>query len=303
MSPLVAIVGPTATGKSSLALELCQALNGEIISADSRQVYRYMDIGTAKPTKEEQTLVPHHLIDVVNPDEHFSLALYQSKALEVIEAIRRREKTALLVGGSGLYVWALLEGWRIPTVPPNHALRQKLEARAKSEGGEALYKKLKEIDPVAAERIDPKNIRRVIRALEVSLQGTLFSQLQVKKPFVDSVIIGLTTDRDNLYRRIDTRVDNMVKKGLVAEVEGLMARGYGFALPSMSGLGYKQIGMYLQGKVDPLTAVQQIKFDTHSFARHQYNWFRLKDKRINWFELGEGSNQNIHRFVQRFVVN
>ena len=303
MSPLVAIVGPTATGKSSLALELCQALNGEIISADSRQVYRYMDIGTAKPTKEEQTLVPHHLIDVVNPDEHFSLPLYQSKALEAIEAIRHREKTAFLVGGSGLYVWALLEGWRIPPVPPDSALRQELEARARAEGGDKLYNELKQTDAAAAERIDPRNVRRVIRALEVSRQGPPFSELQVKKSFVDSVVIGLTTDRDTLYQKIDARVDNMIKTGLLAEVESLVARGYGFDMPSMSGLGYKQIGMYLQGKIDLPTAIQQIKFDTHGFARHQYNWFRLKDKRINWFELEEGSNQTIHRFVQRFVVN
>jgi tRNA dimethylallyltransferase len=302
MSPLVAIVGPTAAGKSSLALELCQNLNGEIISADSRQVYCYMDIGTAKPSKEEQAIVPHHLIDVVNPDEDFSLALYQSKALEAINDIQRRKKTAFLVGGSGLYVWALLEGWRIPPVPPDITLRRELEARAKIEGGEKLYNELKETDPAAAERIDPRNVRRVIRALEVSLRGTPFSQLQVKHPFVDYVIIGLTTDRANLYRRIDDRVDNMIKRGLVAEVEHLVARGYGFDLPSMSGLGYKQIGLYLQGKTDLPTAIQQIKFDTHSFARHQYNWFRLKDKRINWFEAGIDTNQAIHRFVQRFVV-
>ncbi len=302
MSPLVAIVGPTATGKSSLALELCQTLNGEIISADSRQVYRYMDIGTAKPTEEERALAPHQLIDVVDPDEDFSLALYQSKALETIDDIQRRKKTAFLVGGSGLYVWALLEGWRIPQVPPDPNLRRELEARAKVEGGEKLYSELKETDPAAAERIDPRNVRRVIRALEVSLQGTPFSQLQVKQPFIDSVIIGLTTDRANLYRRIDARVDSMIEKGLVAEVESLVARGYGFDLPSMSGLGYKQIGLYLQGKTDLPAAIQQIKFDTHSFARHQYNWFRLKDKRINWFELGKDSNQAIHRFVQRFVV-
>jgi tRNA dimethylallyltransferase len=303
MSPLVAIVGPTATGKSSLALELCQTFNGEIISADSRQVYRYMDIGTAKPSKEEQAFVPHHLIDVVNPDEHFSLPLYQSKALEAVEVIRQREKTPFLVGGSGLYVWALLEGWRIPPVPPDSALRQELEARARVEGGDKLYNELKQTDAAAAERIDPRNVRRVIRALEVSRQGTPFSELQGKKPFVDSVVIGLTTDRADLYLSIDARVDNMVKKGLVAEVESLMARGYGFDLPSMSGLGYKQIGMHLQGKIDLPTAIQQIKFDTHSFARHQYNWFRLKDKRINWFEIGKDTNQAINRFVQRFVVN
>jgi tRNA dimethylallyltransferase len=302
MSLLVAIVGPTATGKSSLALELCQVCHGEIINADSRQVYRYMDIGTAKPTGEEQALVPHHLIDVVDPDEDFSLALYQSKALEAIEDIKRRGKTPFLVGGSGLYIWALLEGWRIPPVPPDIALRQELEARAKTEGGEALYNKLKEIDPVAAERIDPRNVRRVIRALEVSQQGKLFSELQVKKPFVDSVIIGLTTDRVTLYQRIDSRVDSMIEKGLVAEVEGLVARGYSFDLPSMSGLGYKQIGKFLRGEIDLPAAVRQIKFDTHGFARHQYNWFRLKDKRINWFELGKNTNQAVHRFIEEFVV-
>jgi tRNA dimethylallyltransferase len=303
MSPLVAIVGPTATGKSSLALELCQALNGEIISADSRQVYRYMDIGTAKPTEEERALVSHHLIDVADPDDDFSLALYQSKALETIDDIQRRGKLAFLVGGSGLYAWALLEGWRIPEVPPDPTLRRQLEARAKVEGGEKLYKELKETDPAAAERIDPKNVRRVIRALEVGLQGTPFSQLQVKQPFVDSVIIGLTTDRADLYRRIDDRVDSMIERGLVAEVQSLVARGYGLDLPSMSGLGYKQIGLYLQGKIDLPTAIQQIKFDTHSFARHQYNWFRLKDKRINWFEAEEGTTKAVYRFIQRFVVN
>jgi len=303
MSPLLAIVGPTAAGKSSLALDLCQAFNGEIISADSRQVYRYMDIGTAKPTKEEQALVSHHLIDVVNPDEGFSLALYQSMALEAIKAIQRRKKRAFLVGGSGLYVWALLEGWRIPAVPPDPALRRELEARAKIEGSEKLYNELKQTDPAAAERIDPRNVRRVIRALEVNLQGTSFSGLQVKHPFIDSIIIGLTANRVDLYRRIDDRVDNMTKRGLVAEVESLVARGYGFDLPSMSGLGYRQIGLYLQSKTDLPTAIQQIKFDTHSFARHQYNWFRLKDKRINWFELGKDTNQAINRFVQRFVVN
>jgi tRNA dimethylallyltransferase len=302
MNPLVAIVGPTATGKSSLALELSQTLNGEIISADSRQVYRYMDIGTAKPTAEEQALVPHHLIDVVNPDDDFSLALYQSNALEAINDIQHRGKTAFLVGGSGLYVWALLEGWRVPQVPPDLTLRRELEARARVEGGEKLYDELKETDPAAAERIDPRNVRRVIRALEVGLQGTPFSQLQVKHPFIDSIIIGLTTDRADLYRRIDARVDSMIKRGLVAEVQSLVDRGYRFDLPSMSGLGYKQIGLYLQEKIDLPAAIQQIKFDTHSFARHQYNWFRLKDKRINWFKAGKDTNQTIHRFVQRFVV-
>jgi tRNA dimethylallyltransferase len=303
MNPLVAIVGPTAAGKSNLALELCRTLNGEIISADSRQVYRYMDIGTAKPTKEEQAAVPHHLIDVVDPDEDFSLAMYQRRALEAVQSIQRWGKTAFLVGGSGLYVWALLEGWRIPSVPPDYDLRRELEAKVRDGGGEALYEKLKEIDPAAAERIDPRNVRRVIRALEVCRQGTQFSELQVKKPFVDSVIIGLTTGRDDLYERIDTRVNSMIEQGLVQEVESLVARGYELDLPSMSGLGYREIGLYLQGKTDLATAIQQMKFDTHSFARHQYNWFRLKDKRINWFEAGESTPEAVYRFVQLFVLN
>lgn len=303
MSSLVAIVGPTAIGKSSLALELGRTFGGEIINADSRQVYRYMDIGTAKPTPEERAVVPHHLIDVVNPDQDFSLALYQSKARKMIDDIQRRRKPALLVGGSGLYVWAILEGWRIPAVPPDHVMRQELEARAQSEGVQALYEELKQLDPDAAERIDPRNIRRLIRAIEVSRQGKPFSRLQGKEPFVNSLIIGLTTDRTDLYQRIDTRVDSMMEKGLLTEVEGLVTKGYGFDLPSMSGLGYKQLGMFLQGEMDLPTAIQQIKGNTHRFARHQYNWFRLQDERIHWFDIRKEIKQAVQDLIERFSAN
>lgn len=303
MSSLVAIVGPTAIGKSSLALELGRTFGGEIINADSRQVYRYMDIGTAKPTPEERVVVPHHLIDVVNPDQDFSLALYQSKARKMIDDIQRRRKPALLVGGSGLYVWAILEGWRIPAVPPDHVMRQELEARAQSEGVQALYEELKQLDPDAAERIDPRNIRRLIRAIEVSRQGKPFSRLQGKEPFVNSLIIGLTTDRTDLYQRIDTRVDSMMEKGLLTEVEGLVTKGYGFDLPSMSGLGYKQLGMFLQGEMDLPTAIQQIKGNTHRFARHQYNWFRLQDERIHWFDIRKEIKQAVQDLIERFSAN
>lgn len=303
MSSLVAIVGPTAIGKSSLALELGRTFGGEIINADSRQVYRYMDIGTAKPTLEERAVVPHHLIDVVNPDQDFSLALYQSKVRKMIDDIQRRRKPALLVGGSGLYVWAILEGWRIPAVPPDHVMRQELEARAQSEGVEALYEELKQLDPDAAERIDPRNIRRLIRAIEVSRQGKPFSRLQGKEPFVNSLVIGLTTDRTDLYQRIDARVDSMMEKGLLTEVEGLITKGYGFDLPSMSGLGYKQIGMFLQGEIDLPTAIQQIKGNTHRFARHQYNWFRLQDERIHWFDIRKEIKQAVQDLIERFSAN
>jgi tRNA dimethylallyltransferase len=303
MSSLVAIVGPTAIGKSSLALELGRTFGGEIINADSRQVYRYMDIGTAKPTLEERAVVPHHLIDVVNPDQDFSLALYQSKVHKMIDDIQRRRKPPLLVGGSGLYVWAILEGWRIPAVPPDHVMRQELEAMAQSEGVEALYEELKQLDPDAAERIDPRNIRRLIRAIEVSRQGKPFSRLQGKEPFVNSLVIGLTTDRTDLYRRIDARVDSMMEKGLLTEVEGLITKGYGFDLPSMSGLGYKQIGMFLQGEIDLPTAIQQIKGNTHRFARHQYNWFRLQDERIHWFDIRKEIKQAVQDLIERFSAN
>jgi tRNA dimethylallyltransferase len=303
MSSLVAIVGPTAIGKSSLALELGRTFGGEIINADSRQVYRYMDIGTAKPTLEERAVVPHHLIDVVNPDQDFNLALYQSKVRKIIDDIQRRRKSALLVGGSGLYVWAILEGWRIPAVPPDHVMRQELEARAQSEGVEALYEELKQLDPDAAERIDPRNVRRLIRAIEVSRQGKPFSRLQEKEPFVNSLVIGLTTDRTDLYRRIDARVDSMMEKGLLTEVEGLITKGYGFDLPSMSGLGYKQIGMFLQGEIDLPTTIQQIKGNTHRFARHQYNWFRLQDERIHWFDIRKETKQAVQDLIERFSAN
>ena len=303
MNSVVAIVGPTAVGKSSLALDLSNTFDGEIVNADSRQVYRYMDIGTAKPTPEEQAQVPHHLIDIVYPDQEFNLALYQAKAKEAIEDIQNRGELPILVGGSGLYVWAVLEGWSIPPVPPNHSVRKKLEATAESEGVETLYEELKQVDPAAAQQIDPRNARRIIRALEVSRQGRPFSQLQNKDPFVNALVIGLTTERTDLYKRIDARVDRMIEKGLVEEVKGLAAKGYGYNLPAMSGLGYKQIGMYLQGIIDLQEAIEKIKFDTHRFARHQYNWFRLQDERIHWFETHKGVGKAVQDLVHRFSSN
>ena len=303
MSHLVAIVGPTAIGKSKLAIRLAQIFDGEIVSADSRQVYRYMDIGTAKPSPEERELVNHHLVDVVDPDEDFSLARYQEMAYEAVNDIQQRAKLALLVGGSGLYVRAVIGGWRIPQVAPDPELRRDLEERAAREGYMALYEELKQVDPDAAERIDPRNTRRLIRALEVCrISGMPFSQLQQSKPLFRTLVIGLTTARDDLYRRIDNRVDDMIERGLVQEVEGLIARGYGLELPSMSGLGYKQIGLYLHGEIDLPQAVQQIKFETHRFARHQYAWFRLKDERIQWFDTRDKMEEPIRSQIQGFIA-
>lgn len=302
MSRLVAIVGPTAVGKSNLAMGLAQIIDGEIVSADSRQVYRYMDIGTAKPSLQERTLVPHHLIDVVDPDHDFSLALYQEKTYRAVADIQQRGKMALLVGGSGLYVRAVVGGFRIPQIPPDAELRRNLEEKAAKEGAQALYRELEQLDPDAARKIDPRNIRRLIRALEVCrISGVPFSQLQRSSPSFQTLLIGLTTERRDLYHRIDSRVDRMMEQGLVPEVEGLLARRYGLDLPSMSGLGYKQIGQYLEGKMALDEAVQQIKFETHRFARHQYAWFRLKDETIRWFDVRNGTEKHIHSLVQGFT--
>ena len=304
MSHLVGIVGPTAIGKSKLAIRLAQLVDGEIVSADSRQVYCYMDIGTAKPNRQERALVPHHLIDVVDPDQDFSLALYQEMAYRAVADIQRRGKVALLVGGSGLYVRAIIGGFRIPQIPPDPELRHNLEEKAAREGGQALHWELEQIDPDAARRIDPRNTRRLLRALEVCRSsGKPFSQLQRSSPPFRTLLIGLTTERRDLYQRIDSRVDRMMEQGLVQEAEGLLQRGYSFELPSMSGLGYKQIGQYLQGEMALDEAVKQIKFKTHRFARHQYAWFRLKDESILWFDVRDGVEDTLQGLIQGFIGN
>jgi len=282
VSNLLVIVGPTAVGKTALAIEMARRFDGEIVSADSRQIYRGMDIGTAKPTRQEQSLAPHHLIDIVAPDEPYTLAQFQADAYAAIDNILKRSKLPLLVGGTGLYVRAVVEGLRIPRVPPNEELRAQLAAQ----DGLVLYERLRELDPDAAARIDPRNVRRTIRALEVCLAtGQRFSELgRASPPPYRVTQIGLTTSRQQLYERIDARVGRMMTEGLVAEVKSLVAQGFGWSLPPMSGLGYREMGAYLRGEVSLDEAVANIKRDTRDFVRRQYAWFRLKDERIHWFE-------------------
>ncbi|MCL0035927.1 tRNA (adenosine(37)-N6)-dimethylallyltransferase MiaA [Dehalococcoidia bacterium] len=303
MKSLLAIVGPTAAGKSELALWLGREFDAEIVSADSRQVYRYLDIGTAKPTPEERGLVPHHLIDIVDPDEGFTLATYKDLAYATIDAIQRRGKLPLLVGGSGLYVRAVLEGWSIPQVPPDPQIRQELEARAEAGAGQTIFQELRRLDPEAAGEIDPRNLRRVIRALEVCHStGRRFSELRKRTPpDFDTLIIGLTVERAGLYRRIDSRVDRMIEQGFVEEVSGLIGRGYSPDLPSMSSVGYQEIGRFLSGETDLATAVQRVKYETHRLARHQYAWFRLNDERIHWFESNEETGNQALELIFRWL--
>ena len=301
MNCIIAIVGPTATGKSALAIELALALGGEIVSADSRQVYRYMDIGTAKPSREDRARVPHYLIDIIDPDADFTLATYQELAFKAIGDIQRRGKIALLVGGSGLYVRAVIGGLSIPKVAPDPELRRKLEERVAQEGHIVLYAELQKVDPQAAEKIDSRNVRRVIRALEVCITaGVPFSQLKQSSPELPTLTIGLTTSREDLYKRIDSRVDDMIERGLVDEAKWLIERGYSPELPAMSGLGYKQIVAHLKGETALDKTIQRIKYETHRFARHQYAWFRPKDEHIHWFDIRNEPLESIRRLIAQF---
>ncbi len=276
LPPLIAIVGPTAVGKTALSLELAHRLYAEIVSADSRQVYRRMDIGTAKPTLAERAAVVHHLIDIVDPDDEFSLAIYLDRARAALEDITARGKVPLLVGGTGQYLAALLEGWQIPRVPPQPELRAALEQEAHEYGAMALHARLAQVDPPAAAAIMPDNVRRVIRALEVYLiTGEPISAQQTCQPPPYHIqTLWLQLPRAELYARIDARVDAMMAAGLLAEVQALLAAGYTWELPALSSLGYIQFRPYFAGSTELALCVQQLKYDTHAFARRQAGWFK-----------------------------
>ncbi len=298
--PLIAIVGPTAVGKSALALDLAETFAGEIVSADSRLIYRGMDIGTAKPSAAERARVPHHVIDVADPGEAFALVTYQHLAFQAIAEIHARGKLPVLVGGSGLYVRAILDGLNIPRVTPDLARRAELERESVGE----LYVRLQQRDPLAAAKIDPRNKRRVIRALEVCENaGKPISEMQTRQaPNYRIFRIGLTLPRDELYARINTRVDAMMSAGLVDEVRALLTRGYTKDTPAMSGLGYRQIAAYLAGEISREEAVRLIKRDTRRFVHHQYSWFRLNDVRIHWFEATPAHAADIRAAVATFLT-
>lgn len=290
--PLLVITGPTASGKTALAIALAEALCArcgwsgvEAVAADSRQIYRLMDIATAKPTLGEQARLPHHLIDFVWPDQEFTLAQYQTAAQATIADIWSRGHLPLLVGGTGLYIRSVVDGLAIPSVAPDPALRATLEAEVAERGPAALLRRLEVLDPVAAAEIDGRNPRRLIRALEVCIvSGRPFSAQRGARPtpYVP-LLLGLNTARDVLYARADARVDAMLADGLVDEALALVARGYSWELPSMSSLGYREIGSYLRGEVSLDDAVARLKLNTHSYIRRQLTWFR-RDSRIHWLD-------------------
>jgi len=287
----VILFGPTAVGKTKIAIDLAKKLNGEIISADSMQVYRGMDIGTAKPTPEERQGIPHHLIDIRNPDEEWTVSDFVREVQNLKVKIQNNGKIPIIVGGTGLYLWALLEGFSFPITPADKELRARLEKEPTS----TLYARLSTIDPEAAGKIHANDKKRIIRALEVyELTGRPISELQNKvsdSPHLSvgntlPLLIGLNLSREELYERINQRVDDMVSKGLIEEVKGLLAKGYSKDLFSFQALGYKEVVEHLDGKWTREQMVEELKKRTRNFARRQMTWFR-RFKEAKWFNPGE----------------
>lgn len=299
--PLIVIVGPTAVGKTSISVDLAQRFDGEIVSADSRSFYRGMDIGTAKPTLEEMRGIPHHLIDVADPDEIWNLAIFQRRAYQAIDEIHDREKLPFLVGGTGQYIRSIIEGWRIPPQKPDYNIREALTLWADRIGAEALHERLEAIDPAAAENIDYRNLRRTVRALEVIFKtGTRFSELRQKQtcPY-HPILLGIDRPREELYERVDERIETMLAEGLVQEVEGLLRAGFSPELPTFSAIGYQEILQYLQGNISLEEAALLIKRNTRIFVRRQANWFKPDDPRITWFQASENLVDQMETTIRR----
>jgi tRNA dimethylallyltransferase len=296
MEPVIVLVGPTASGKTNLSIELAKQINGEIISADSMQVYKYMDIGTAKPDSMEMSGIKHYLIDEIPPDEEFSVAKYQELALRYIETVLNKGKMPIIVGGTGLYINSLIYNINFSDTTIDWELRESLNKEAEEKGNEYLHNKLKEIDHKAASKIHMNNTKRVIRAIEV-YEGTKkpisYHQevSRVKPSSYNFILIGLSMDREKLYERINKRVDIMFEKGLVQEVEKLIELGYDKNSVAMQALGYKEILLYLTGTISLDEAVYIIKRDSRHYAKRQMTWFR-KLENIFWINTDEVGNEN-----------
>ncbi|OGE76197.1 MAG: tRNA (adenosine(37)-N6)-dimethylallyltransferase MiaA [Candidatus Doudnabacteria bacterium RIFCSPHIGHO2_02_FULL_48_21] len=290
---LVIITGPTAAGKTALSLKLAKKFTGEIISADSRQIYTQMDIGTAKATKKELKNVPHHLIDVRTPDKDYTLAQFKRDAIKTIKQIQKRGRVPFLVGGTALYINALVSNLEIPEVKPNKKLRKKLEKLSLNE----LYKKLVSLDPEAAYIIDPKNPRRIIRALEITASGKLYSQTRKKGPqLFDMLVLGINAPGAKLKRNIERRVDIQIKNGLVKEVKNLIKR-YGKKPQAFDAIGYREVIAYLEKKITFKEAIAQIKKNTWYFAKRQNTWFRKLP--INWINNQGQAEKMLAKFIRQ----
>tara|TARA_B100000029_G_scaffold116138_1_gene108865 strand:+ start:39166 stop:40086 length:921 start_codon:yes stop_codon:yes gene_type:complete len=302
LAKLIAIVGPTATGKSRFSIELAESIGGEIINADSRQIYKHMDIGTGTPSSAQRARVKHHLYNLIDPDESFSLGVYLNHGRQTISDVMARNKLPILVGGTAQYVWALLEGWQVPSVAPNPDFRDKLEKLAEKETSTILYDRLTNIDPAAAKKIHPNNVRRLIRALEVIDQtGQLFSDLSSRRsPNWEVNINGITMEQNKLQDAIYERILDQFNEGWVEEVKDLRQRGYKEGLPSLSALGYKEIGRYIDGHTTMEETISEIAKLTHRFSRKQYGWFKLSDPRIHWNDI---TKKNTNELINEITTD
>ncbi len=289
---VIAVVGPTAIGKTGLAVALAQAIGGEVLNVDSRQVYRGMDIGTGKPSLTVRRLVPHHLFDLVDPDEDFSLAAYLDEARTSVDRVHGLDHPAILVGGTGQYLWAMIEGWAVPRVPPNQDLRALLAEEAERDGAHTVHRKLQSLDPSAAASIDQNNVRRVVRALEViEATGRPFSEQRIAEPPEwDVTVVGLTVERPELDLRIRTRVETQMEEGWPDEVRGLLNRGYRVDLPSFGSLGYRDVAAHVNGDLTKEEVIERVFLSTRRFARRQYAWFGPDDARIKWLDVIESTD-------------
>lgn len=283
---VVAIVGPTAAGKSRLALEIAAGCDLDIVCCDSRQIYRYMDVGTAKPSRDERSAVRHYMLDLVEPDQDYSAQQYKQEASKVVRGLARHGRRGLVVGGTGFYLQALLDAQFVAGVPPNPVLREGLRAEIASRGNEPLHAELASIDPASAARIHPNNTSRLVRALEIV--RTLGGPVPITRgtPNPHALILGVTSDRDSLYRTADARVDNQIRAGLVRETETLLAMGYAPESPGLAGFGYAQMVAHVREGRPLSQAIEEYKFATHAYIRRQYTWFR-RDERIRWVESTE----------------
>ncbi len=287
MDKLIVVLGPTAVGKTALSIALAKRFSTEVISGDSMLIYRNMDIGTAKPSIEEQDGVVHHLVDIIEPTESFDVTTFIEMARAKIREINERGQVPILAGGTGLYIKALLEGYQFNVTPQNEAFRQEMETVAREQGVEELHRRLAEVQPETAARLHPNDIRRVIRALEVAtFGGETVSQEKEDETacLYDVAVIGLTSDRSLLYERINQRVDQMMADGLLDEVKGLLESGVPADAQSMKGIGYKELVAYLEGKCTLEEAVDEIKKGTRHFAKRQFTWYR-KMPYIDWYEV------------------
>ncbi|OAJ73953.1 tRNA dimethylallyltransferase [Brevibacillus sp. SKDU10] len=299
---LVVIAGPTAVGKTALSLRLAQQFNGEIISGDSMQVYRGMDIGTAKATEEERSMVPHHLIDIMNPDEEYSVAIFQQQAQQLIAQINQRNHLPIIVGGTGLYIQSVTHAYQFSEADQDEELRERLQRFADVEGVEALHRRLREHDPITADRLHPNDVRRVIRAIEIyELTGKRMSDFQNQAAYspYNLKIIGLTMDRAKLYERVNQRVDLMIEAGLVEEVRRLLDQGYSADLVAMQGLGYKELIPYLYGEITLDKAIADIKQRTRHFAKRQLTWFKRMPQ-LEWYDM---TDSNSYEQVVETITN